>query len=109
MICKEKPEGPTTTSSTPPSEGATGPKVNFDSSANGPKTILKKGSAMVTIEEGPQEEEKDESAPFYYDEPDTVIQTTGMYLHGRAGRKKVRSLLDNAVHRSYITQRVRYV
>jgi len=57
---------------------------------------------MVTMEEGPEEEEKDESAPFSYDEP------AGMYVYGslRPGRKQVRSLLDNAAHQSYITQRV---
>ena len=73
MVCKAAPKD---TTATPPSEGATGPEVNFYSTAKGPKTILKKGSAMATMEERPEEEEKDESAPFSYNEP------AGMYVYG---------------------------
>ena len=102
VVCKTAPKDTTATPPTPPSEGATGPQVNFYSTAKGPKTILEKGSATVTIEEGPEEEEKDESAPFSFDEP------AGMYVYRRLrpGRTQVRSLLDNAAHQSYITQRV---
>ncbi len=55
-VCKAAPKDTTATPPTPPSEGVTGPKVNFYSTAQGPKTILKKGSAMVTMEERPEEE-----------------------------------------------------